>query len=147
MYTDWPGSPFSFYSILVRLKAHLTEKPQPCRIGFYSILVRLKDVWLVSASLWHSQMFLFHTGSIKSQYSRNSTEPCLTTIAFLFHTGSIKSAFASVTSFPYQCFYSILVRGKSRRCCDNKNQGKPEFLFHTGSIKSILMSTEAAKTF
>ena len=103
-------------------------------------------------------MFLFHTGSIKSDKARRHIE---VNGRFLFHTGSIKSpalfyrrfltrvSFYSilvrlkVTSSHFSrfahrwSFYSILVRLKDKKIHllrDVKNS----FLFHTGSIKRKL---------
>ena len=80
--------------------------------SFYSILVRLKGEFIRNEI--EPQMFLFHTGSIKSQLFI-PTHECIR--LFLFHTGSIKSL-----EKPFRVgiqvigFYSILVRLKVR--CD-----------------------------
>ena len=98
-----------FYSILVRLKGLLSCCRHLRKASFYSILVRLK-VGRLSDSFILGILFLFHTGSIKSDWIEDARN-WLT--RFLFHTGSIKRSIQSPTHF-----------------C------KIKFLFHTGSIKS-----------
>ncbi len=100
----------SFYSILVRLKgASFTGASNPARCCFYSILVRLKVAKPDNQHVLTQELFLFHTGSIKSPVPDRGNDIDLI------------------------CFYSILVRLKV------DSHGLPvdvaKFLFHTGSIK------------
>ena len=78
----------SFYSILVRLKVTArTDIAQRFQSSFYSILVRLKGYTLQFRCRCWRCLFLFHTGSIKSQSTCVIRYP---KEMFLFHTGSIK---------------------------------------------------------
>ncbi len=54
-------------------------------------------------------MFLFHTGSIKSEITEFVDDALA---RFLFHTGSIKRQGCDAQSSLKQSFYSILVRLK-----------------------------------
>ena len=102
-------------------------------LSFYSILVRLKEHrhYLQPTE---TDMFLFHTGSIKRERPLFAQPPrlhCFYSILVrlkVWHRGYWFRWFG--------CFYSILVRLKGIQYWDRRIPRR-KFLFHTGSIKSL----------
>ena len=55
----------SFYSILVRLKAHHAGKQRPTSVRFLFHTGSIKSEHVIGCDGWDRILFLFHTGSIK----------------------------------------------------------------------------------